>query len=53
MALWENLTKHEGVDKEIYFDHRGFPTIGVGYNLTNTDVLNLEKPIGSGLSFCL
>jgi len=41
MTLWDKLVIDEGKREEIYYDHRGFPTIGVGYNLTNSDVLKL------------
>ncbi|ALU42869.1 calcium-binding protein [Pseudoalteromonas rubra] len=37
--VFDFISKYEGVEKDIYFDHKGIPTIGVGYNLRNEDVL--------------
>ncbi|MCF2825739.1 hypothetical protein L3V43_09225 [Pseudoalteromonas sp. L23] len=39
--IFDFISEHEGVRKNIYFDHKGIPTIGVGYNLNNDDVLKL------------
>ena len=41
MTLWEQLVNDEGAEPQIYLDHHGIPTIGVGYNLRNEDVLVL------------
>ncbi|HEX5793930.1 MAG TPA: hypothetical protein VFY01_11685 [Rheinheimera sp.] len=41
MTLWTNLVNDEGAREQIYLDHRGIPTIGVGYNLANSAVLEL------------
>ncbi|MCF2908543.1 hypothetical protein L1285_09415 [Pseudoalteromonas sp. DL2-H2.2] len=37
--IFDFVSEYEGVEKDIYFDHKGIPTIGVGYNLRNEDVL--------------
>ncbi|KAF7767599.1 hypothetical protein PCIT_a3648 [Pseudoalteromonas citrea] len=37
--IFDFISEHEGVRKNIYFDHKGIPTIGIGYNLRNEDVL--------------
>ncbi len=39
MSLFEDIGSHEGFKDNIYPDHAGVPTIGVGYNLRNEDVL--------------
>ena len=39
MSLFEDIGSHEGFEDKIYRDHVGAPTIGVGYNLRNEDVL--------------
>lgn len=41
MSLFEEIGSHEGFKDPIYLDHAGVPTIGVGYNLRNEDVLKL------------
>ncbi|MCX2766816.1 calcium-binding protein [Pseudoalteromonas sp. B530] len=40
-SVFDFISKYEGVENSIYPDHKGIPTIGVGYNLRNSDVLNL------------
>lgn len=40
MSLFEDIGKFEGFKDEVYVDHKGIATIGVGYNLRNTDVLS-------------
>lgn len=41
MTLFDELAKEgsEGARNEIYLDHLGIPTIGVGYNLRSANVL--------------
>ncbi len=39
--IFDFISDHEGIRKDIYLDHKGIPTIGVGYNLKNADVLTL------------
>lgn len=39
MSLFEDIGSFEGFRDSIYPDHAGNPTIGVGYNLQNSDVL--------------
>jgi hypothetical protein len=39
MSLFEDIGASEGFKDSIYIDHVGVPTIGVGYNLRNLDVL--------------
>ncbi len=39
MSLFEDIGVHEEFEDNIYPDHTGVPTIGVGYNLRNEDVL--------------
>lgn len=41
MTLWNNLVTEENARVDIYLDHQNIPTIGVGFNLRNTDVLRL------------
>jgi GH24 family phage-related lysozyme (muramidase) len=39
MTLYNDLKTLESAEEAIYSDHVGVPTIGVGYNLRNADVL--------------
>ena len=41
MTLWNNLVTEENARVDIYLDHQNIPTIGVGFNLRNADVLRL------------
>ncbi|MCF2908541.1 hypothetical protein L1285_09405 [Pseudoalteromonas sp. DL2-H2.2] len=41
MNVFDFISKYEDVEKDIYLDCKGIPTIGVGYNLKNKEVLLL------------
>jgi GH24 family phage-related lysozyme (muramidase) len=40
----------EGVEREIYLDTKGLPTIGTGFNLTQTVLDEVVKAFGFNLS---
>ena len=44
--LKEELKIDEGVKYETYLDHLGFPTLGIGHLITNTDI-EYGKPTGT------
>ena len=43
----EELKRDEGVKNEIYLDHLGLPTCGIGHLITEWDEEFYEKPIGT------
>ncbi len=46
-ALEEQLIRHEGYKTNRYYDTKGIPTIGVGFNLTRPDASNLVQKVGA------
>jgi lysozyme len=44
--LREEITNDEGVEYEIYLDHLGFPTLGIGHLITDTDE-EYGSPVGT------
>ena len=44
--IFEQLKIDEGVKYEIYLDHLGYPTFGVGHLVLKTDV-EFEQPVGT------
>ena len=45
----KEITIDEGVKHEVYLDHLGFPTTGVGHLITEWDE-EYEKPVGTPVS---
>jgi GH24 family phage-related lysozyme (muramidase) len=41
MSLFTEIKEHENAIKTIYLDSKGIPTIGVGFNLREGDVLEV------------
>ena len=48
-ALCEQLEVDEGVKYEIYLDHLGYPTFGVGHLIKDSDEES-GQPVGTGVS---
>jgi len=48
-AVYEQLKIDEGVVYEIYLDHLGYPTFGVGHLITDADEES-GKPVGTAVS---
>ncbi len=46
-TLEEQLIRHEGYKTSRYYDTKGIPTIGVGFNLTRPDASNLVQKVGA------
>lgn len=44
--LKEDLIRHEGIRHKVYPDTKGIPTIGIGYNLHNSNAENDLREIG-------
>ena len=47
--LMKELIMDEGYKYEIYLDHLGYPTMGVGHLITEKDE-EYEKPVGTPIS---
>ena len=45
----DEITIDEGVKHEVYLDHLGLPTVGVGHLITEWDE-EYEKPVGTPVS---
>ncbi len=45
--LEEQLVRHEGYKERMYFDSRGIPTIGIGFNLRREDARRKLKELGA------
>lgn len=45
----EDLIRHEGYKREIYLDHLGYPTFGVGHLVTKDD-MEYEWPVGTPIT---
>ena len=45
-AVYKQLKEDEGVKYEIYLDHLGYPTFGVGHLITESDP-EFGKPVGT------
>ena len=43
-AVYEQLKIDEGVEYEIYLDHLGYPTFGVGHLVLESDPNSLNQP---------
>jgi GH24 family phage-related lysozyme (muramidase) len=47
--LYDMIKQHEGVKTQVYTDPKGFPTIGVGFNLTRSDAASRLQALGVSL----
>ena len=48
-SIFEQLKIDEGVKYNIYLDHLGYPTFGIGHHILDTDVES-GKPVGTPVS---
>jgi GH24 family phage-related lysozyme (muramidase) len=48
--LREELIRDEGVKFEIYNDHLGYPTFGIGHLVTVADIQEYGQPVGTAVT---